>query len=441
MRILFLTQILPYPLDAGPKIRAYYVLRYLAQHHEVTLVSFVRPSDSEASIAHLRQFCQAVHTQVMPRTKLLDAYHLTKSFITNQPFIIARDWVKGMANLLDNVMKQAISEQAPFDAVHADQLWMAPYALWAKKAVNQALAPKVVLDQHNAVYLIPQRLAASEPNLLKRNMLALESRKLARYEVESCQKFDDVVWLTSEDYEAVQRWEPAKDEGQDKGRDLDGGVPNSGLIPICSDPQMTPMVERRLDAHRVTFLGGLHWPPNADGVLWFARHVWPQVVKAVPNAVFTIICKDPPDEIKTLVASLSNVDITGYVSDEALPTYLAETAAFVVPLHAGGGMRVKILDAWTWGLPIVSTTVGAEGIRYNTQKPVTQNGQSNEPIEIAPDIIIADEPDAFASEIQRLLINPDVATQLGLAGRQALEDHYDWRKIYTSWDAVYDRNS
>ncbi|MCB0082749.1 MAG: hypothetical protein KDE47_17535, partial [Caldilineaceae bacterium] len=119
MRILFLTQVLPYPLDAGPKLRAYYVLRHLAQRHEITLVSFVRPTDTAASVAHLRSFCHAVHTIQMPRSKLLDGVHLLRSLITNRSFIIERDWTTAMTGLLTSVVEQA----GPFDAIHADQLW------------------------------------------------------------------------------------------------------------------------------------------------------------------------------------------------------------------------------------------------------------------------------------------------------------------------------
>ncbi|HRO23672.1 MAG TPA: glycosyl transferase family 1, partial [Promineifilum sp.] len=97
MRILFLSQLIPYPLDAGPKVRAYYVLRHLAEAgHEVTLLAFSRESDSAASIDHLRQFCVAVHTVPMPRSRPRDAYHAARSLLTGQPFLIARDHVPEM---------------------------------------------------------------------------------------------------------------------------------------------------------------------------------------------------------------------------------------------------------------------------------------------------------------------------------------------------------
>jgi glycosyltransferase involved in cell wall biosynthesis len=318
--------------------------------------------------------------------------------LRGRPFLIARDTVHEMHQLIKTLVWQG-----NFDAVHADQLWMAQYALTAKEA---APALTSVLDQHNAVYLIPQRLADSAGNPLLKRILTQESRNMARFEVGVCQQFERVVWVTADDQTAVQAV-----AGQAAGQ-ITGPV-----IPICADPQTKRFVERAADARRVTFLGGLHWPPNAAGAVWFAREVWPLIHQAVPDALFTVIGKEPPAELQTL--NLPNLDVTGYVED--VTPYLQETAVFIVPLHAGGGMRVKIVDGWSWGLPIVSTTIGAEGIGYTDGR----------------DILIADTAEAFAQAAIRLLCAPAQAAELGQHGRATLEAHYDWRKTYQRWDEIY----
>lgn len=405
MRILFLTQVLPFPLDAGPKVRAYYVLRHLAERHEVTLVSFVRSTDSTAALDHLRHLCAEVYTQPMPRSRLQDARHWARSLITNQPFLIARDWAPAMADLIAGLVNGA----RPFDAIHADQLWMAPYARWARQSVRGAdHRPSIVLDQHNAVYLIPQRMADGNRNALLRGLLWHESDKLARYEAGICRQFDDVVWVTQEDFRAVAR--------QAAGTGLP--LPNSAQIPICVDPTASPALVRQAGAQRVTFIGGLHYPPNAEGIRWFAKHVFPSVVAQNPAAVLTVIGKQPPN-LHNLGIPDANLDVTGYVAD---PTpYLTTTGAFVVPIHAGGGMRVKILEGWMWGLPVVSTTIGAEGIRY-------RDGEN---------LLLADTPDSFAATVVRLLREPVLNATIAAAGRTWVEQHYNWRTIYAAWDRVY----
>lgn len=404
MRILFLTQVLPYPLDAGPKVRAYYVLRHLARNHEVTLVSFVRPTDTPAALAHLQTYCAAVHTVPMLRSRLNDLTWLGQSLVTAQPFLVVRDWVPALAHLLTHLGL----EHQPFDAIHADQLWMAPYALWAARHARGA-PPQLTLDQHNAVYLIAQRMSQQEANPVKRMLMYQEARKLARYERTICRQFDHVMWVTEEDYRAVRAL----------GSPSTAPLPQTSVIPICVDPVAEPPIQRQPQARRVTFIGGLHYPPNAQGIGWFAQQVFPQVLQAVPDAILTVIGKQPPALLTRLGLPAQNLALPGFVAD--VHPYLAESAAFVVPLHAGGGMRVKILDAWRWGVPLVSTTVGAEGIHL-------QPGQN---------ILLADTPAAFAQATVRLLQQPDVGAQMASAGRQWVIEQYNWHTQYQLWDQIY----
>jgi glycosyltransferase involved in cell wall biosynthesis len=397
MRVLFLSQVLPYPLDAGPKARSYFVLRHLAASHQVTLLTFVRDTDRPEHVAHLENICYRVHTVPMRRSRLRDMQFLAQSLLAGQPFLIMRDEMPAMTERV----RQLVSS-ASFDLVHADQLWMAPYALAAKSASSTI---KLVLDQHNAVHLIPQRLAEAESNPLKHRFLTREAHLLAQYEPQVCQRFDHVVWVTQEDRQAVVA---------QSLHTVRGPLAPSSVIPICADPAGVAPVVPSATRQRVTFLGGLHWPPNAQGILWFARHVFPQVRAEVPDAILTVIGKSPPPGLEG-----EGVEVAGYVTD--LAPYLAETAAFIVPLHAGGGMRVKILDAWNWGLPVVSTTIGAEGIS-------TCHGDN---------ILIADTPETFAGAILRVLRDTELSRQLAQNGRRTIEEAYDWRSVYSAWDDVY----
>jgi glycosyltransferase involved in cell wall biosynthesis len=407
MRILFLSQVLPYPLDAGPKLRSYFVLRHLAKQHQVTLLAFVRDTDRPQDVAHLAEFCHAVHTVPMRRSRLRDFRFLAQSLLGQKPFLIVRDQSTAMMEKI----RQLVGTE-PFDVIHADQLWMAEYALAAKTASVRQTArmpesvaqTKLILDQHNAVHLIPKRLAADETHPLKQHFLTREARLLAGYESEICDRFDHVVWVTEEDRQAVATL----------NNSAIGAKNRSTVIPICADPMRVEPVMPATNSHRITFLGGLHWPPNAQGVLWFADHVFPQIRKAASEAVLTVIGKDPPAGLER-----EGVEITGYVAD--LAPYLAETTVFIVPLHAGGGMRVKILDAWSWGLPVVSTSIGAEGIVIEPER----------------DILIADSPQAFAQAVIKVLRDPNLAHELGRNGRHTVGERYNWQVIYSAWDDVY----
>jgi glycosyltransferase involved in cell wall biosynthesis len=199
-------------------------------------------------------------------------------------------------------------------------------------------------------------------------------------------------------------------------------IRSAGVIPICTDPESTAITERKSGARRVTFIGGLHYAPNAEGILWFAKEVFPLVLRSVPDAILTVIGKQPPAELQTLGILPQKLAVTGYVAD---PTpLLTESAVSIVPLLAGGGMRVKILDAWTWGLPVVSTTIGAEGTSHTPGE----------------NILIADSPAAFAEAVVRVLQNPALAHQLVEAGRQQILEVYNWRRRYRAWDLIYSHN-
>lgn len=395
MRILFLSQVLPYPLDAGPKMRSYYVLRHLVQNHDVTLVTFVRDSDRPEYISHLAEFCHAVHTVPMQRSKVRDGKFLLQSLVNQKPFLITRDYVPAMIDTL-----QQLTRSKTFDVIHADQLWMAQYAL-AAKAMQPSV--KLIIDKHNAVHHVPHRLANEEKNILKRLFLAREAQLMTKFEPETCQKFDYSVWVTDIDRQAVLP-QSAKLNGHS----------SSMVIPICANPGQVAPVEHTPNGRRITFLGGLHWPPNAQGILWFAEHVFPKVQAQIPDATLTVIGKNPPAGLTG-----QGIEATGYVVDP-MP-YLAETAAFIVPLHAGGGMRVKILDAWSWGLPIISTTIGAEGID----------------IEPGSDILIADTAEDFAQAVITVLNDQTLSRQLSQNGRQTVLKKYNWQTVYKAWDRVY----
>jgi hypothetical protein len=425
MRILFLTQVLPYPLDAGPKVRAYYVLQYLAARHDVTLVSFSRSSDTTEAIEHLRSLCREVHVVPMLRTRSADLSGLGRSLRSGVPFTITRDERPDMRRKIDEVVSRR-----PFDAIHADQLSMASYALWAQTAQTRRVAlpqPRMVLDAHNAYYLIPARLAQVTSNPALKLLMRREARLTAHYEAQTYRQFDTVLTVTTQDLAAIQQImaSPAKPPF---GLSANGHGPRWITTPICVDAGV-PMLERNPSARGLLMLGGLHWPPNADAVRWFSREMWPLVSEQSPGARLFVVGARPPADIQALgdftgierpeQAGDARVIVTGYVPDPA--PFIRESAALVVALRSGGGMRVKIVEALQWGLPVISTTVGCEGID----------------VAAGQDALVTDEPRAFAQAATNVLCDDGLAQRLSRNGRRLVEQHYHWRTAYTALEAVY----
>ncbi len=443
MHILFLTQVLPYPLDAGPKVRAYHMLRHLSRQHRVTLVSFTRPDDPPAALAHLREVCAAVHTVPIRRSAWRNVRAALRGLLTGLPITIARDDSAEMAARL-----RRLTAETRFDVIHADQLSMAWWGLLAARAAQGAGAaqgtgaalaaraaqgagaalaaraaqgagaearPYLLLDEHNAIYLLAQRMADTEAHPLRRLIMRREARAFRRYEAAVLRACDAILTVTEEDREHLLALldDPTSSTQQ----------PTFTItpIPICVDPEQVAVVPRaRGGPPTILHLGTMFWPPNVAGVLWFAREVLPLIHAEVPDARFLVVGKNPPAEVQALAAD-PRVVVTGYVAD---PTpHLAAADAFVTPLHAGGGMRVKILDAWLWGLPVVSTPIGAEGIDL-------RDGEN---------ILIAPDAAAFAAATLRVLTDPAFNARLRAAGRAWVAENYAWQTVYQRVDAVYGR--
>ncbi len=398
MRVLFLTQVLPFPPDSGPKIKSWNVLKYLAREHDVTLVSFVR-GDQAAHVARLEAVCAGgVHTVQIQRGPMRDGMAMARSLFTGEPWMMARDIRADMQALVSR-----LATEGRFDVVHADQLNMAQYAELA--AAKSPARPRLVLDAHNALWLLYKRLAATMGPGPRRLMLERDWRLLKSYEGRIVREFDAVLAVSQEDRTALA-------EAAGVERDM-------VVIPIAVDTDELPVVRRQSGARRMTHIGTMYWPPNIDGMLWFIQNIYPLIRQARPDTGLDLIGARPPRELVELKGQVPGLDVTGYVAD--VNAYLAQCGVFIVPLRAGGGMRVKILEALSRGLPVVTTTLGCEGIAVRHDEHV----------------LIADEPADFAQAVLRVLGDPALAATLSRNGRRLIEQTYDYRAACRPLDHAY----
>lgn len=404
---MFLTQVLPYPLDCGPKVRAYHMLCHLARSHRVTLVSFVRPTDTGGAVEHLAKVCHAVHPVPMRRAWWRNVRAALKGLASGLPITIARDEIGEMRATLAHLTRRTV-----FDVVHADQLSMAGYGQLAAHLCG-ARRPRTLLDEHNAVYTLVQRMTDTEPGRVRRAITAREGQAFRRYEAAMCREYDALLAVTEQDRDRLVALFPPGSRTQ--------CMHKFTVVPICVDPAEAPVVPSREDeAPAILHLGTMFWPPNIAGVLWFAQEVLPLIHQRLPETRFLVVGKDPPYAVRELAAD-PRIEVTGYAADPA--PYLERAGAFVVPLQAGGGMRVKILDAWLWGLPVVSTPIGAEGIQLRAGE----------------NILIAGDACSFAEATVRVLTDAELNRRLRANGRAWVEDHYAWPVVYRQVDEVYAR--
>ncbi|MBI3796451.1 MAG: glycosyltransferase [Deltaproteobacteria bacterium] len=254
--------------------------------------------------------------------------------------------------------------------------------------------PVSVLVMHDVRALVYERQAQATTSWRKRFACLWEAWRYRHFEGTYCRKYDLVVTVSAADEVWVRhRYRPTR----------------LVTIPIPVDTAyFAPMDEVAEVAGRVTFTGMMNHPPNVDAACFFARHVFPQVRAAIPEAEFYIVGRDPTPQVRDL-ASLPGVVITGFVVD--IRPYIAQAAVVVVPLRFGSGMRNKILEAWGMQKCVVSTRIGAEGLDYQDDV----------------NILIADDTPTMTDRVIRALRSPQLRDQLRVQARDlvARQHHPD----------------
>jgi glycosyltransferase involved in cell wall biosynthesis len=408
MNILFLTQIVPFPPDAGPKVKTYHVLRALIkQGHSVTLVSFVRPEEVK-HLSALEEVCQAVHVVPIRRSRLADIGYMLRSYLTGRPFLIERDDLHPMQELVNKLVKDG-----DFHFIHADQLTMVQFAVRGASAIP-GKNPKVIFDAHNAVWTIVERMRENASWLLK-PVLGVEAKRVKRYEGELLKTVDHVLAVTDVDKAYLEEALNSSNSKEDER------IAQISVIPIAVDTVQLQPINRDPASKNIVTLGTLHYPPNADGIRWFLNDVFPLIQKNNPDVSLTVIGKNPPQDFLDRAArEKDTIRVTGYV--ESLVPYLEASALMVVPVRAGGGMRVRILEAFAYAMPVVTTTVGLEGINAIP-------GQ---------DVLVADSETNFANQVNQLLENPSLREKLSTNGRNLAESKYDWQVVLSAMMPIFE---
>lgn len=408
MHILFLTQILPYPPTSGPKVKTWHVLRYLAERgHKITLASFVRPEELPY-VDTVKEICATVHAIPIRRSRLQDLRYFWRSLFSGRPFLVERDDLLSMRAVVNQVVR---SEHV--DVIHADQLTMTQFGF--PLDVNGSNKPALVFDAHNAVWTITERMKENAPFYLKAP-LWLETKRIKQYEGMIVSDFEATLAVTEPDRVALLDAVRAQ-----RGSNHGPAAPIS-VIPIAVDTHQIQPVARQSGSRNILTMGTLYYPPNADGIRWFLQEVFPLIRRKMPDITITIVGKNPPKDFVRLAEDpASGVVVTGFV--EELDPYFARSALMVIPVRAGGGMRVRILEAFARAMPVVTTTVGLEGIDAQPGK----------------DVLVADAPSDFADAVLRLMQDTSLQSMLSSNGRQLVESRYDWQVVLGELDETYQR--
>lgn len=374
------------PLDHGGRIRSYQLAKELARKHEVSLFTFYAedPTDAHKELEHVFIRVIGIPLHIPPAQSAADLCAYARNLLTLRPYSQAKYCQPQVASRLREHLREV-----KYDLILCDFLLTAAVIPW------EIACPKVLFT-HNIEARIWERQVRVARNPVWKAVCYREYLCLSRMERNYIQRADSVLAVSEPDRDFFAEFaDPAKIHVIPTGVDVDyfQPVPNSEKL------------------NTLVFTGSMDWLPNEDGIFWFVEQVLPRIRQQIPDVSLWVVGRRASTKLQELGKREPGVHVTGTVDD--IRPYVARGSVYVVPLLVGGGTRIKIFEAMAMGKAVVSTTIGAEGL------PVTSG----------EDVILADQPEAFARSVVGLLQDAAERRRIGKAARHLVEKDYSWESV------------
>ena len=388
MRIVVISNAFPYPPRSGYPTRVYHLTRQLAGRHDVRLLSFVRPDQRE----HAHELRNEVPVRVVEHHEVSMSGRRraqVASLASLRPFSCREVYSRAMQRAIDDVCTE---EKVDVIQVEGSQLCTYTFPRDVR----------IVLDEHDIVYELLQRMSEGERAALRRGFNRVEYARFRRFEQRCWERVAGCV-VTSD-------------------RELPVVLPHRAGKPLAVVPNAVDVDYFRpgggpVEPFTVLFTGLLTSRPNIDAAHHLVEEIWPLVQQRCPQARLTLAGRASPATVRNL--SRPGVVLTGEVPD--MRRYLKRAAVVAVPIRMGGGTRLKVVEGLAMAKGLVSTSLGCEGIAVRDNEH----------------LLIRDGADAFASGIVKLFEEPGLAAALGRAGRQVIEQEYSWDLAGERLEALY----
>lgn len=392
MRVLVVDEEIPYPLNSGKRLRTYNLLKHLAAKHQITFICRQHEGLDQAGSEALSKIGIRpiiVDDPIRKKAGLGFYLALLRNLFSRYPYTVTSHY----SEVLVAAIKRLLQEDT-FDLIHCE---------WTPYAIN--LLPfydmyPTTVDAHNVEAMIWRRNYEVERNLLKKVYIYIQWRKMAAFEEMFFRRFTRCIAVSDQDAALISEFtDPSRIDTVSNGVDI--SYFHQGA---CSKE----MIAQKND---LVFTGSLDWRPNVDGLLYFLSEIFPLFQTRFPESVFYIVGRNPMAVLEKKIAELKNVVLAGWVDD--VRPYMYKEAVYIVPLRVGGGSRLKILEAFSMEMPVVSTTIGAEGLN------VTNNEH----------ILLADDPISIVEAISWVIQNDVQARNMAKKGQNLVIDHYQWHVL------------
>ena len=392
--VLTITPYLPFPPNSGGRSRTYNLIKHLQRDFQITLICYARPEERQFDISPLRALCDVHVVERAPSPGTLKAALL--SLTSPKPITMRLYHTPQMQRTIAEFLAQH-----SVDLLHVESFYMMPN-------LPAQLDMPVLLSEPAIEYIAWGRHAKVAQPWYTRPGIALEALKMRVWEPRTWAEATTVGVMSEVDARIVQRATPGVQTTL---------APNGVDVDYFSvDPHA------RRDGRTGVFMGDYKYFPNTDAMLYFHHEIMPLINARRGDFQLLILGKDAPPELWALHNDPTTaITVTGFVEDTR--PYLRESALFVCPLRSGSGTRFKLLEALACGCPVVSTSVGAEGLG-------AVDGEH---------MLIRDTPQSFADAVVEILENPRLGQALGQRGRAWVEKQHAWAHSAALLRAAYDK--
>ena len=393
MNILILDEWLPSMRDSGKAIRSFELLAPLAKKHRITYLAHV---DGSAQPDNVRKMEEAGFEVVcVPRRKVYGSipailFGTVPALFDRLPISVRRHFSPDYAA----AVRKLVTER-DFDLVHVEWTHYGVYLPFIDPLPS-------FICTHNVEFLSWRRFVKATRNPVKKLLGIHEATKLYRFERETYRRADGLSTVSEDDARIVRN---------------EFGIDDVCVIPNGVDITAYDEIPNKPKQNHLVYCGSMDVFVNQDAVTYFIKEIFPLILKRKPDTTFTVIGRHPPSWL--LALQNERIRFTGAIADVRLP--LKEGAVEIVPLRIAGGSRLKILEAFAAKVPVLSTTIGAEGLAVKHEK----------------NVILADTPSNFAGRCVQLLDGETLRNSLAAEGRKLVDDLYDWSRISPLVEAAW----
>jgi glycosyltransferase involved in cell wall biosynthesis len=389
MKILFVSPYVPVPPTFGGALRIYNVMKQAARFHELALVAYGTPASAAAAKEWIGPALKEVHVLPPPWSDRYKRFGQIYSHLTNHSFFYQLVHTPAMQALIDSVLRRE-----RYDIVQSEFSVTGTFE-FRTDGIK-------ILDAHNVEYDNFRRMSTMAHSPVRRYHYAREFVKFRREEIAAC-SMHDAVFVTSQRDKHI----------------LDCDIPSTPkfIVPNGVDTGFYSPGLSETDPYSIVFTGMMGYLPNGDGMRFFLDEIFPRILRTLPQATITIVGKQPPPFL--LHRASPNIIVTGAVED--VRPFVRRSAVYVIPLRMGGGTRLKALEAMSMKIPIVTTSIGCEGIDV-------KDGET---------VMMRDDPDAFAEAVIEVMTNWALRQRLTDNAFDLVHRQYEWHVIGEAMEHWY----